>query len=321
MNLSELIDTHRGARSYSELSRDCGGAPTDKRLQQMVRSSIKNFPDPPTISALSRGLKVPEAEIVLAAAESLGLDVRRPRPRLFDLLPDTIDALTEEQASAVAHLIRAFTADARAAREVQRRRSEPTVAGVLAAQQRAAQPEPADSRSLAKTLYASAYSAERVGVLDDIEQLATEMLHQRGLTQREFNQVSYVVAERRHMLTSGESPFGTTVLHATRLGQYRLRIARGDVLDAEEATDHAWLESWYSRQPDPKPIIAGDPGTEAPENTYAIFTKLNRPDFVYGQSVDAPAAARTGTRRRSITDRAQNEAGEHNQDLGGMDAS
>ena len=108
MDLSELIDLHRGGRSYAELARDCGGSPTDKRLQQLVRQPIKNFPDPGTVAALARGLKVNQAVVVLAAAESLGLDVRTSSPRVVDLLPAGASKLTEQQAAAIAHLIRTF---------------------------------------------------------------------------------------------------------------------------------------------------------------------------------------------------------------------
>lgn len=105
MNLSELIDLHRGGRSYGELERDCGGVPSAKRLQQLVRGSIKNFPDPPTVTALAKGLKVSQSAVVLAAAESLGLEVGSSMPRLVELLPARARNLTEEQAAAVAHLV------------------------------------------------------------------------------------------------------------------------------------------------------------------------------------------------------------------------
>lgn len=106
MNLAELIDTHRGGRSYPELSRACGGSPSDKRLQQLVRGEIKNFPDPPTVRALAKGLRVSQEAVLLAAAESLGLDVRSSLPRLVELLPADARDLTEEQAAAIAHLVR-----------------------------------------------------------------------------------------------------------------------------------------------------------------------------------------------------------------------
>lgn len=108
MNLRELISEHRAGRSYSELERDCGGSPSAKRLQQMATQPIKNFPDPPSVQALSRGLRVSEVAVVLAAAESLGLDVESSMPRLVQLLPSSASEMTEQQAAAVAHLIKVF---------------------------------------------------------------------------------------------------------------------------------------------------------------------------------------------------------------------
>lgn len=105
MNLSELIETHKGRRSYPDLERDCGGKPSSKRLQQLVKDSISNFPDPPTIAALARGLRVPQRVVIMAAAESLGLDVHDTAPRVMQLMPSTASDLSEAQAAAVAHLV------------------------------------------------------------------------------------------------------------------------------------------------------------------------------------------------------------------------
>lgn len=105
MDLGRLIDTHRGARSYGELARDCGGSPSSKRLQQLVTQPIKNFPDPDTIRALGRGLRLSHEAIVVAAAESLGLDTSRGEPRVVELMPARARDLTEEQAGAIAHLV------------------------------------------------------------------------------------------------------------------------------------------------------------------------------------------------------------------------
>jgi hypothetical protein len=108
VNLSELIDAHRAGRSYDELSRACGGTPTSKRLQQLARQPIKNFPDPATVKHLAHGLKVSQTAVVLASAVSLGLDVGTPMPRLVELLPSDADQLSEEQAAAVAQLVRSI---------------------------------------------------------------------------------------------------------------------------------------------------------------------------------------------------------------------
>lgn len=73
--LAELINTKRGDRTYARLSRDCGGAPTDKRLQSMVSRPMKAFPDADTIKGLAIGLRVNAADVILASARSLGLNV------------------------------------------------------------------------------------------------------------------------------------------------------------------------------------------------------------------------------------------------------
>lgn len=143
MNLSQLIETHKGRRSYPELARDCGGVPSPKRLQQLVREPIKNFPDPPTVAALARGLRVPQREVILSAAESLGLEVHDTAPRLMQLMPVGAQDLSEEQAAAIAHLVDVIVADPRrtaagTAGEVDEgpERPEPTVLSVRAAQKR-----------------------------------------------------------------------------------------------------------------------------------------------------------------------------------------
>lgn len=142
MNLSELIETHKGRRSYPELARECGGVPSSKRLQQLVREPIKNFPDPPTVAALARGLRVPQREVILSAAESLGLEVHDTAPRLMQLMPVGAQDLSEEQAAAIAHLVDVIVGDPRRTpapgpdedKDGETAPREPTVLGVRRAQ-------------------------------------------------------------------------------------------------------------------------------------------------------------------------------------------
>lgn len=76
-DLADLIEAARkgGEISYERISQACGGAPSAKRLHQMQNQSIKSFPDPDTIRALSRGTGFSVSEIVAASARSLGLHV------------------------------------------------------------------------------------------------------------------------------------------------------------------------------------------------------------------------------------------------------
>lgn len=75
LTLGQLIDARRGNRSYEELARDCGGAPGAKRLQQLAKKPVRNFPDPDSIRALALGLGASVTTVVMACARSLGLTV------------------------------------------------------------------------------------------------------------------------------------------------------------------------------------------------------------------------------------------------------
>lgn len=80
-NLSVLIATRKGDRSYERLSRDCGGIPTANRLQQIATRKLNEFPNPDTIEGLAAGLGATVTDITLACARSLGLNVRSGDPR------------------------------------------------------------------------------------------------------------------------------------------------------------------------------------------------------------------------------------------------
>lgn len=108
MNLKELILAAKGANSYEQLSKLCGGKPTAGRLQQLATKSLQNFPDPDSIHSMARGFGVSEKSIVLAAAVSLGLDVETGQSRLETLLPPSAASLTDEQIQLVIGMIRSY---------------------------------------------------------------------------------------------------------------------------------------------------------------------------------------------------------------------
>ena len=112
MDLAELMRAVKGARTYEELERLCGGSPSAQRLQKIATQKLKAFPDPPSIRGLARGLGVSESAIVLAAAESLDLSVLEPKSSLHALLPASVTKLTDDQVAAILQLIRAFSAGA-----------------------------------------------------------------------------------------------------------------------------------------------------------------------------------------------------------------
>ena len=109
MNLSELIRTWKGARTYKDLSAVTGGSPTWKSYEKWVNDPIRNFPDPPTMQAIARALGVEEETVMDACAESLGLRVNRSgRSLLVSMLagvPGT-ERLTDEEIRTFLALIR-----------------------------------------------------------------------------------------------------------------------------------------------------------------------------------------------------------------------
>jgi hypothetical protein len=108
VNLNELILTHKGTRSYDDLERACGKALTSQRLQQIATTTPKEFPKAGNIRAIAQALGVKEAVVVLAAAESLGLDVARELPRIVQVLPAAASDLSDDEVAAIVHVIRAF---------------------------------------------------------------------------------------------------------------------------------------------------------------------------------------------------------------------
>jgi hypothetical protein len=106
-DLASLILDAKGDRSYERMSTDCGGLPTDKRLQQMATTPLKAFPDVATIRGLARGAGTTITAVVLAAARSLGLQVHTAED------PDALTIggageLRPDQKDAIRALVRVF---------------------------------------------------------------------------------------------------------------------------------------------------------------------------------------------------------------------
>jgi hypothetical protein len=109
MDLAELIRSTKGDRSYDDLARDAGGTPGRQRWQQLATSPIRNFPDPPTIRSIAGALGVTQRTVVLAAAESLGLDTGTPGGLVEQLLPPGLDDLPEDEQRALLGVARVLT--------------------------------------------------------------------------------------------------------------------------------------------------------------------------------------------------------------------
>ena len=108
MDIAALIRSTKGRRSYERLADDCGGKLTAARLQQIATKPPREFPEPATIRALTLGLRVGERHVILAWAESLGLDVGESQARLAQLLPPSAADLDDDQTAAVLAVVNAM---------------------------------------------------------------------------------------------------------------------------------------------------------------------------------------------------------------------
>lgn len=117
MNLSDLITERKAGRSYEQLSKECGGTPTSKRLQQIATNDIKSFPDPETIRGLARGLKVSERAVLSAAAESLGIEGSAGDSKLETWLSSSkLRDLTDEQIDVILRVVDTMTTSSKSKR-------------------------------------------------------------------------------------------------------------------------------------------------------------------------------------------------------------
>lgn len=129
-DLSQLIRRIKTARgwSWADLEARTGGTPDrpgvgHKRLQQIVLSGLKAFPDVATIRALARALSVDESVIVQACCASLGLRATYNEERsLLVQLASTVqgtELLSDAEVTAITTMIQAAAERARALRETQ----------------------------------------------------------------------------------------------------------------------------------------------------------------------------------------------------------
>jgi hypothetical protein len=114
LTLQQLIRARMTERSwtYAELERRSDFALTKGRWQQLGSGTrIAAFPEPATIAKIGEVLEVDVTTVVLAAAQSVGLDARRRGPDLAQLLPAGTDRLSERMRDAILTIIRAAVAD------------------------------------------------------------------------------------------------------------------------------------------------------------------------------------------------------------------
>lgn len=114
LTLQTLIRARMDERgwTYTDLDRRSDGNLTKGRWQQLgsgVRQ--RSFPEPTTVALIADVLEVEVTTVVLAAAQSVGLDARRRGPDLAHLLPAGTDRLSERMRDAILTIIRAAVAE------------------------------------------------------------------------------------------------------------------------------------------------------------------------------------------------------------------
>lgn len=101
--------------SYADLERASGRALTRGRWQQLGSGvPQRKFPDPESLTVMSRVLEVDVTTVVLAAARTLGLDVHHRGSGLSHLLPAETARLPVRMRDAILALIRAAVSETRA---------------------------------------------------------------------------------------------------------------------------------------------------------------------------------------------------------------
>jgi len=114
MTLPQLVRARMAERgwSYSDLERRSGRALSRGRWQQLGSGvPQKKFPDPASLIVIAAVLEVDITTIVLAAAHTVGLDVRHEGGDLAHLLPAGTERLSDRSRDAILTLIRAAVAD------------------------------------------------------------------------------------------------------------------------------------------------------------------------------------------------------------------
>jgi len=114
MALPQLVRARMAERgwSYSDLERRSGRALSRGRWQQLGSGvPQKKFPDPASLMVIAAVLEVDITTIVLAAAHTVGLDVRHEGGDLAHLLPAGTEQLSDQTREAILTLIRTAVAD------------------------------------------------------------------------------------------------------------------------------------------------------------------------------------------------------------------
>jgi len=110
LTLPELIRSLKGDRTYKELEAQSRGVIKSQRWNQFANGErVNEFPEPRTLEAMAETLPCDIEVLILACARTVGIDVHRRQSRFVDMLPPSIDELSERSKSALLTMARTLS--------------------------------------------------------------------------------------------------------------------------------------------------------------------------------------------------------------------
>lgn len=104
MDIRELLDATRGGRSFEELAAAHPNSPSRQFWHQLATKPQRAFPKPETIRGIAATLRVTQATVVLAWAQSLGIPMVH-EARLAQLLPPGSEQLSDSAIATVLSMV------------------------------------------------------------------------------------------------------------------------------------------------------------------------------------------------------------------------
>jgi hypothetical protein len=109
LTLQDLIRTLKGDRTYEQLEDESGGRVKAQRWHQFaVGDRVTTFPKPATIAAVAETLPCDIEVVVHAFARAVGIDIHQRRSSFIDMLPPSVDNMSERNKALALAFLRAL---------------------------------------------------------------------------------------------------------------------------------------------------------------------------------------------------------------------
>lgn len=110
LTLPELIRSLKGDRTYKDLEAASDGIIKAQRWNQFANGErLNEYPEPRTLQAIADALPCQLDVVVFACSRSVGLDVHNRKSRFVDMLPPSVDELSERSKSALLNMARTLS--------------------------------------------------------------------------------------------------------------------------------------------------------------------------------------------------------------------